>query len=338
MVLLDDKRYRNKITMLSFVLSVLVITIHAENLGVYSIENGVLFWIEKYEKTFASIAVPTFFALSAYLFFQNYLPNKLLSKWKSRFFSVFIPYLIWNGLAYLFYQGINYLPFVRGNLNQGIEPFSILTFLKEIALGGHNVTWFLQNLMVYMVITPLLYWVLKNRIGSLVTFIVAFIIAILTNNSWTINYVFYLFGAIIGLQWKEIVKFKYSKWLISVSAVYLFSTVFLLTVNNINTHTVLIPLKITQITAIWILADCFAVSRDLKWWVTISFFIYCSHSMVLESLEKVILVVLGKNLFGAALDFFLAPIITLVILVITAYLLRKIKPLWRVLTGNRGSA
>ena len=334
----NEKNYRNKITLLSFVLAILVVTIHAENLSVYSIDSGALFWIEKYENTFATIAVPTFFALSAYLFFQNYSPDKLLSKWKGRVFSILIPYLIWNGIAYLFYQSINCLPFVQGKINQDLEPFSFLGLLKDMVLGGHNVTWFLQNLMAYMIVTPLLYWFIKYRIGAAIVLAVAVIGAVLTNNSWVINFVIYLFGAIIGIHGKSIVRLKYQNYLIVLSGLYLFVTMLLLTLVEINTPLIMIPLRITQIMTAWIFADVFAVSYELKWWVKISFFIYCCHSMILESLEKVIFIVLGQNQLGAAIDFFFAPMITLAILFVMAAVLRKIKPLWRVLTGNRGSS
>lgn len=335
---MQEKNYRNKITVLSFVLSILVVTIHAYNLNVYSINSGLLYWIEKYENTFATISVPTFFALSAFLFFQNYTPDKLLSKWKSRVFSVLIPYLLWNGIAYLFYQGISILPFVNNNLNQSVAPFSILDFLKEIIIGGHNVTWFLQNLMVYMVVTPLLYWILKYKTGSAIVLLIVFVGAILTNNDWLIYFVIYLFGAIVGIHLREIVRLKYSTSLRIFSGIYLFGTMFLFAVVRIDFQMIIIPLRITQIIATWIFADIFATSRELKWWVTISFFIYCSHSMILESLEKIIFVVLGKNHLGATIDFFFAPIITLMIIFVLAVLLRRIKPLWRILTGNRGNA
>ena len=94
--------------------------------------SGFVFWVDKYLSELTDIAVPMFFVISGYLFFQNYTPQKLISKWKSRLFSVLIPYLIWNGLAYLFYVLLNAIPFVSNNINRTIEGFTVIELLKQV--------------------------------------------------------------------------------------------------------------------------------------------------------------------------------------------------------------
>lgn len=94
-------------------------------------------------------------------------------------------------------------------------------------------------------------------------------------------------------------------------------------------------LEIISIICIWIMLDFFRKEKEPKWWARISFFIYCTHSMILESVEKVFLIILGKNMFGAVLDFFIAPAITLGIIVFGAYIIKKVPKLWKILNGNR---
>ena len=97
----------------------------------------------------------------------------------------------------------------------------------------------------------------------------------------------------------------------------------------------IILLRLIQIPLIWISADILAINKEPSWWLRISFFIYCSHHMILESVEKIFLILLGKNYTGALLDFIFAPMITLLIILCLAAILRRIHPVWAVLCGGR---
>lgn len=159
----EEIRYRNKITYISFILALTVVVRHTVNIEIYNLQSGVLWLTESFIRSFSEVAVPTFFVLSGYLFFVNFQYNKLPDKWKSRFFSIVLPYLIWNMAAYLFYQGIALIPFVRSSLNQVLEPFSVKMLLLNAVYGYHNITWFLRYLALYIFITPLLYFLLKYK-------------------------------------------------------------------------------------------------------------------------------------------------------------------------------
>ena len=145
-------KYSNKITYLSFILSVLIIVRHAVNIEVYGITSGGLYLVERFFTEFTDLMVPMFFALSGYLFFQDFEYSKLKEKWKRRIFSVLIPYLIWNLVAYLYYQGIGLVPFIRESMNHTLEPFNLrwLVLNTLFDVSKHQVTWFLQNLLVYI--------------------------------------------------------------------------------------------------------------------------------------------------------------------------------------------
>ena len=70
--------------------------------------------------------------------------------------------------------------------------------------------------------------------------------------------------------------------------------------------------------------------------MSISFFIFIAHDYMLEVLEKFILILLGRTFYGAVIDYFVAPAITVLLLTAISFLLRYCKPLWRILTGSRG--
>lgn len=331
--------YRNKVTYFSGILALMIVIRHSYNVAVYGLQGGALFWIEQFVYDFSDIIVPSFFAVSGYLFFQNYDHSKLLSKWKSRVFSILIPYLVWNGLAYLYYEVIALVPMVRASLNQQMEPFNLYWLLKNMLFGYHNVTWFLQNLMVYILVAPLFFNLLKKRTWSILFVVIIYIIGAIRHEEYGFFYnaPFYLSGAYMGIHYRELVQQRYTGKQKGIACVFIMITVLLnMTVGFLGPIS-RVPMRIAQAFALWVCADVLAVSKAPKWWQRISFFVYCSHSMILESVEKVFLLLFGKGTASAALDFFFAPVITVMIILVAASVCRQVKPAWRILTGNRGA-
>lgn len=57
--------------------------------------------------------------------------------------------------------------------------------------------------------------------------------------------------------------------------------------------------------------------------------------MILESVEKLFLIFLGNNIFRALVDIIFAPLITISLIILVAYILKKDSFVWKILTGNR---
>lgn len=96
----------------------------------------------------------------------------------------------------------------------------------------------------------------------------------------------------------------------------------------------MVPLRVFQIPLTWIVSDVFAISKDPQWVMRISFFIYCSRHMILESVEKLFWIHFGDNPLGSSLDFALAPIITFSIIIVIAFFLRKLPIVWTLFNGG----
>lgn len=331
------RQYRNKVTLLSFALSILVVIRHGVNIEIYGLESGILYWIQMFFRDFSDIAVPTFFMLSGFLFFQNYDPKLLLTKWESRLSSILVPYLVWNIIAYLYYEVISALPFVRASMTQTIEPFNLEWLIRNALLGDHNITWFLLNIMVYVLIVPMLFPILRHQVGSLILITVSIAAGMMKPNAYgfVYNSSFYLIGAWFGIHHRDSVQQQYATRERVFAALTLLATIILNLCFSFGNDPFRIPLRILQAFMLWIAADILATQKTPLWWMRISFVIYCSHSFILESVEKLILLLLKKNLFGAAIDFIFAPMITLCIIFVASAVLRKVKPLWRLLSGNR---
>lgn len=71
-----------KITYIQFVLSLMVIMIHTYNVDVYNIGGTAFACFEQEISCLSKIAVPTFFAISGFLFFRNYDLSQTLNKRK----------------------------------------------------------------------------------------------------------------------------------------------------------------------------------------------------------------------------------------------------------------
>lgn len=334
-------KYRNKIVYMSFILSLMVVMIHSYNIDTFCVESPVLIFAEDFVTSLSRIAVPTFFTLSGFLFFQNYEPSMYISKIKKRFFSVFVPFIIWNLVAYLMFVGLSAIPFVSSRMNTEVAPLTVKNLFLNLFSTDYNTTWFLKNLMVYIVAVPFLYPLLKNKYVGV--FLVAFvpIVGCYISNNYLIQSLFYLFGAYAALHFKNIVQSQYKEEYQVVSCIVLIALTLvrqeIYAGGMVSTSILCNLILLIQIVLTWISADVFSIEVKPKWWMSISFFIYITHDLILEPIEKVFLIVLGEGTAGAIIDYLLAPTITLLLIVLSAGLLRKYcNSIWNVLTGNRG--
>lgn len=116
-------------------------------------------------------AVPVFFIISGYLFFQNITEFKkevYSSKVKSRIRTLLIPYLLWNFIALTEYL-IKHLPMLSSvfpnihkqiiNVNFFIGAFWVMPN------GGCPILypfWYIRDLMVLIIISPFIYFMVKK--------------------------------------------------------------------------------------------------------------------------------------------------------------------------------
>lgn len=99
----EEIKYRHKIVYISLVMALLIIVRHSLGFDSYNSLTGLLFYFEIFLSYATDLVVPTFFALSGFLFYQNFQLSNLFSKWRTRFWSLFVPFIVWNilGFAYV---------------------------------------------------------------------------------------------------------------------------------------------------------------------------------------------------------------------------------------------
>ena len=121
--------------------------------------------------TFTRVCVPLFFIISGYLFFCNVKSfDKLAyaSKLRKRGRSLLEPYLFYNALAVFLFALMGCL---RPDMQSGVVPplsqWSPMLVVSLFWDYGSNLPivpqfWFVRNLMVIVVLSPLVYWLVKR--------------------------------------------------------------------------------------------------------------------------------------------------------------------------------
>ena len=126
-----------------------------------------------YQSEFGNMAVPLFFFISGFLFFcgmDKFSWRIIEKKLKKRVHSLLIPFFIWNVVFILFVALVN-----------AISP-SLLTYKKsfvDMTFGevlncfwdlsqGLIPLWFIRDLMIINIFSPIIYFMLKNKISKLI--------------------------------------------------------------------------------------------------------------------------------------------------------------------------
>ena len=333
----DEQTVRNKITIITFFCSLLVIWIHTFNLDVYGIDEKatgfakIVYYIENTWGSLTQIAVPFFFFVSGYLFFRTFSPNSIKEKYKSRIHSILIPYLIWCTVYYLYFIVLTNAPVVKNLMNAEQSTFSLIDLVKALWPNEYYTLWFLKEIIIFIAACPLIYVMYKNRyVGGLI------LLLLLVNAQFKFidipleGCLYYSAGSYIALNIKGLEYFK-SKLFTIIGIVFL---VIMLALRFSILDTPIIRLMFFA--AFWFAVDLLPLKKQYPWWMKITFFTYVGHDIFLEAYEKIILVVFGKGVLFALLDYILVPLMVFATLVVIAAFLRKFAPkVWKVCTGMR---
>ncbi|MEG2908639.1 MAG: acyltransferase family protein [Erysipelotrichaceae bacterium] len=282
-----------KIVPYSFILSVFVTIIHNPVKAYYVYGNNTFgnlihYLISDILPCFTSIAVPSFFVFSAFLFYRTYSLDKTKKKLLSRFKSLVIPFILWNIITLLI-EMFTKIPAISRFSIDDSNPFIIENILKGIFLYKYNVFWFVFALILYNLFCPFVYRFLKNKIIGLFTIIVTCIvyIAFLSDKfyiagsyfQWD-SIIYYLIGAFIGIHYKSLLEIKTSKLNSFISIGILFFCVFLECMLSNLPIIIKILITLLKMIAFWCAFDLLDAKESYPWWMSITFFIYASHNFI----------------------------------------------------------
>lgn len=295
----------------------------------------------------AGVAVPLFFFISGLLFFKNIASTKdCISGIRRRVRTLFIPYLIWNVVFVGYYVVLSALPGLSEFSNSEVlkylslsHPISTLEYLFWKPVAFH--LWFLRDLILFVILTPILWISLKSYPWG--TLIALLLFGIISGS----GIVYFAFGAFVSLYWGIDV---FSKFL-STPRVYISLMIFVISsimtaipdcTTIVMNHAFRQFVNFSGIFAVWgifdilyrnelheILEKCIIVSNY-------SFFIYLFHEPVFNIIKKVNLIIFGANECSLVILYFINPILMVLISILVAMSLKRIIPrIYSIAVGGR---
>lgn len=382
-VMNNDELLSKTISYLRFPLTAGIVFIHfslAKGLSIHGVKHGLenpewfFFLVNLISDVLSRIGVPLFFIISGFLFFyqKDFDGNVYKLKLKSRFKSLLIPYILWNVIAIIwqlkcFLPGISsffrpvevHLSFVRiintflCNMdNSGIFVGSTST---EPTTGLYPIDiplWYVRDLMVMAVFSPIIYWLIKKtRQWFILTigFIWFFSSIILPEGSYFFIYTgmfvtatfFFSLGAFYSINKENIVlcfrKIKYSPIVyvpIAIADALTKGLEFNFYIHKIG---ILIGVFAAIVVVSYLLeSNRIKVNSSLA---NSSFFIFALHSLFIEDIGKFAFIMLHipeNNPYAMLTLYFSVPIFSILVCLILYLLLRRnARGVCNLLTGGR---
>lgn len=346
----SEEYFRNKIILFSFLMGVVIVYQHVR------FGNEDVQWLNElhlFRVFLGKTCVPMFFAISGYLFFRGFKWNKLKSKLHRRVHTLLIPYLIWN-ILYVIFMVFMSKTGLMTSLEVELSPQGIIIAILNAECSP---LWFLRYLMLFVIISPIAYFVLRNKLTGAVLLLCMLIfnyynyttgkiIVPLEVNSNTLvmfnyQYTFFALGAYGALNWSNVVEsFSTNKVKLALITILILSIIYwtFLRINStiITSH----AFRFLWIPTIWFAFDALPIFVARSW-MKFSFFVYCSHMFVLYCIQGSTRL-FYPYLYGfkpafVFIEYILVGIVTVYILIQIVSYLKRVTPMtFKILTGSRG--
>lgn len=350
---MEEKTFRNHVSWMMFLFSILVIWAHSYNAELFAGEHSGPLWdtVSEIQRFFSNeislTAVPGFFMLSAYLFFRGFTWEKLPGKWKGRFYSVVVPYTAWNLLYYLGYALAARIPAVQQVVGKGSVPFGIEELLAAVLQYRYApIFWYLYQLIILIILSPVLYGILRNRILGfiwLAALLAAVHLHLDTQHPNTDALFYYSFAAYMALHGRAWAEAAYGGRRLGAGAFCLaMAAVSLAGLERPGADVLwIVVYRFFVPVAVWLLLDG-RYMGETRPWMHQRMFLYAVHFIVVRFVNKASALILGKFLGETAMAaaamgiYLLLPAVVVAVSYGAALLLgRFAPPVWRVLSGGR---
>lgn len=348
-----SKDFSKKVTMISFFMSILVMYIHANNISYYNItpcQSLIASVITKIVGTIiAGIAVPYFFMMSGYWFFRTDTQelmsrgnplSKIWNKLKGKVITLLVPYLLWNIFGMLFYMAITRVPIISSMMNNSaVVEVTFENVVEGVLFNKYYFHfWYLQDLIVLMLLTPLFTLILRNKVLSIISISAVaicnmFSLDLIVVNSSSI--LFFLVGGALAIYIRDFWEVRGEN-----GVLFAFAFLILCSIRFIGLPILSNICYYLSPIVFWKLSDLLLpkriVNRNVNWFCKQSFFIYAAHVIPITTIGH-LMAKICQNFLWMQVSFFLAPWITLFLLFLAAkFLYRFIPGFYKVICGNRG--
>lgn len=285
-------------------------------------------------QTLVKVAMPVFFIMSGYLFFTNVdVWNFKVYKTKiwRRIKTLLIPYLIWNLLMAIKLKTFGWSMFWVYWEPAGVQ---IDWFGQEqlMTAPANMPLWFLRDLMVVSLLTPIIYIVIRKLgywlMGLLTILYLSGISAFIPGLSAYAIY-FFTFGAFLSIHKMDLVaslkRVEIPAYVLSL----LFAIAMLLTYNTSVFSSLMLCFRLTGAISVFCLASRILSSTDRRLPPLVcdsAYFIYLAHYVFFFSfIDTAFFAVFGTSNPALSIHYLLCPLIKVVIFVAIYFIYRILR-------------
>lgn len=347
--------YNLQTSIIGFIGILGVIFIHSNNIGAYGlkfengISSGLIGIIEIVIIKLAAVANSYFFMISGYHFYYGISKEKIRGKLHRRIKTLVLPYLIAVCLSIFYYFMISVVPGLMERLGMPLISWTPELIVCQFLNPTFDYPlWFANYLILFSYFSPVLFWVYNKRRLSYIVLVLLIgtnVFSLVNNSYYNWLSVYYL-GGFIGFNTKEFTnglsmsKNNKSQWLVYVG---LFAITIMMVIEEVfnfsnfasRVYMYFSPFILWEIVGRKIRRDYKSIK--IRWWMSITFFVYSYHVFILPVITKIIKMILPSNPITAILSFVVSPLLTYGILIVAAKIL-KLKPmLWNLINGGRGN-
>lgn len=336
------KYLSNKLSVMYAILIIMVVYIHSSYVEAKDWE------LASFLQTFTSagicrIANCLFFSISGYLFARNILSMKdVFLKIKKRLRTLLVPYLLWNVIFVLWFVVLDVIPGVSqyvnssGTLKRLMEQPVLQTFYDLWISPAAFQLWFLRDLIVMVLFTPILwYWAKKQWASALLAAIISTYFY-----GWLI---YFWIGIIAATNKLDIENYYKWTWVIIGCALIYIGYAFYVGIYGMLPSYIEFSINLCGLYLVWVIYDLLAKGKvslttvaPWKWICGYSFFIYLFHEPTFNIIKKLSLAITGVNEISVIALYYINPWIMVAVAILVARIMQRIIPsVYRVLTGGR---
>lgn len=350
----QEENFSNNIIWYNFILCILVIFIHARNDAVFTVPV----WISDYPvfnefESFlaadvAGAAVGGFYLGSGYLFYRSYSWNKVFSKYRSRIQSLLIPYILWTLLYFFMHVVISRIPALAAIFQESPIQVDWRTIADAVINYRYCAfLWFLQFLIIYVAVSPAIYFLIQNRYSGMAAVLLVFFTActnIIKNEqaAAVVNWMsLYMLGGYIGIHFKETVETRKTDTRILTGALTLAAAAFWVYKRYPSVFGVL-GYSICFSAALWCLLSWEGEAEDpaampkARDWQRNTFAVYMTHFMIVQAVNALAGRFISRSMWVGGILFFLLPAVCFGLVCFAKKICGNGKWfLWKVLMGSR---
>ena len=342
-----------KIKVLSLLAILMVIYHHSYNLKERS--PGAINWdFNGFFQVFFNsgitvMAVEFFFAVSGYLYFYNFTPSwaNFLDKYKKRFFSLAVPFLLWSLWGIIFYFVMQSLPFTDRYFADDllVRNYTLGDFIKTLLIEPLAYPlWFLPELFKYVLLSPLIYFYIKKFSHySVLPFALCWFFGVKMMIFREEGILFFLLGSLLAIKGIDLNMRARSVFIYATAVMWVAmavaQTYFAYSWWDFSPYLDKLCVAL-GVASIWQLYDIIVegktVSQPILNLSSYTFFLFLSHEPVLHIYKKLLFLILGSSSSGSLLIYITAPLLTIATGLAAARLLELYTgPFYKVITGNR---